>query len=152
MNQDVCKQVNTSGIRVFMGTITNNSNVHESLTAVSHKHNITAATFELLGGVYEVELTAYDFTTQVRREPLVFTKPLEIIAGHGTISQLDGKPHIHIHMSLAFRDENAPNGIAIIGGHVSRAAAFAIEYTLTAYDGVGMQRKLHDGTGLKLWQ
>ena len=152
MSKDICKQVNDDGIRVFMGTITDRTNVHEALTAVSQQHNITAATFELLGGVYEVELTAYDFTAQERREPLIFTKPLEIIAGHGTISMLDNAPHVHIHMSLAFRDENMANGIAVIGGHVARAEAFAVEYTLIAYDGVGMARKFHRGTGLKLWQ
>ena len=135
-----------------MGTLTDGVAIHEALAETAVLHNIHTATFELLGGLHEVELTAYDFHAQVRLEPIVFKRPLEIIAGHGTISQLDGKPHVHLHLSLSFRDEAAPHGIVVVGGHAACAIAFAVEFTLTAYDGPPMQRAHHEGTGLMLWQ
>ena len=82
---------------------------------------------------------------------MVFTRPLEIIAGHGTISLLDGSPHIHLHLTLAYRDERSPTGIQVIGGHAAKAIAFAVEFTLTAYDGAPLHRAKHGGTGLMLW-
>lgn len=147
----VARHVNTQMSRVFMGTITGRAHLHDALAAFAQDHDIYTATFELLGGLHEVELTAYDFETQERLRPLTFSRPMEIIAGHGTISQLDGAPHVHTHLTLSFRDENAPHGIAVIGGHAARALAFAVEFTLTAYDGRVIQRKRHPETGLKLW-
>jgi predicted DNA-binding protein with PD1-like motif len=151
MTTTTIKQINTQATRVFMGTCTNGEPIHPALAHIALTHHIHAATFELLGGLTEVELTAYDFLQQRRLEPLRFQRPLEIVAGHGTISWLDGAPHIHTHLTLAFRDATAPHGIALIGGHAAHAVAFAVEFTLTAYDGVPVTRALHPATGLQLW-
>lgn len=144
-------QVNTKATRVFMGTFTNSESIHDAFAKIARMQNIHAATFEMLGGLTEVEFTEYDFVNKTRKPPLVFARPLEILSGHGTISRLNDEPHIHTHLTLSFRDESAPNGIAIIGGHAARAIAFAVEFTLTAYDGVSVNRAMHVGTGLQLW-
>jgi predicted DNA-binding protein with PD1-like motif len=145
------KQVNPSGTRVFMGTITADSDVHNALTEVAEKHNIQTATFELLGGLREVEFRAFDFDSQQRKAPLHFKRALEIVAGHGTIAMLDNKPNVHLHLAVAYQDASAPNGIVVLAGHVTKATAFAIEFTLTAYDGNPVHRSLDTGTGLMLW-
>ncbi len=145
------KHVNPSGSRVFMGTLTNNADVHASLIEVAEKYNIQAATFELLGGLCEVEFRAFDFDSQQRKAPLTFNRALEVVAGHGTISMLDNKPHIHMHLAVAYQDIKSPNGIVVVAGHAAGAIAFAIEFTLTAYDGSPIHRALDHGTGLKLW-
>ena len=144
-------QVNTKGTRVFMGTITDEEYIHEALAKIAKAQNIYAATFEMLGGLTEVEFTEYDFINKIRKPPLVFARPLEILSGHGTISRLNDEPHVHTHLTLSFRDGSAPNGIAVIGGHAARAIAFAVEFTLTAYDGISVNRAMHEGTGLQLW-
>lgn len=143
--------INTQSTRVFMGTFTNGEAIHAAFAKIADAENIHAATFEMLGGLTEVEFTEYDFITKTRKPPLVFARPLEILSGHGTISRLNNEPHIHTHLTLSFRDESAPNGIAIIGGHAARAIAFAIEFTLTIYDGLPVNRAMHEGTGLQLW-
>lgn len=143
--------VATQGIRVFMGVLTGGEPVHEALAHVAEAHSIVAGTVELLGGLTEVELTAYDFARGERLSPLVFRGNLEIVAGHGTISRLEGRPHVHLHLVLAWRDDAAPHGVALVGGHAARALAFAVEFTLTAYDGVAMERRPDPATGLALW-
>ena len=145
------RQVNPQGNRVFMATITDGDLLHEALVDFAKQHNIQTATFEMLGGLHEVEFTAYDFVKQERQPPLTHRGAMEIIAGHGTISQLDGEPHIHIHLALSFRNETATHGIDVIGGHAARAVAFAVEVTLTAYDGAPVHRQLDHSTGLNLW-
>lgn len=134
-----------------MGTFTNGEAIHAGFAKIADAENIHAATFEMLGGLTEVEFTEYDFINKIRQSPLVFARPLEILSGHGTISRLNDEPHIHTHLTLSFRDESAPNGIALLGGHVARAIAFAVEFTLTVYDGVPVNRAIHKGTGLQLW-
>ena len=143
--------INTKSTRVFMGTFTNGEVIHAAFAKITNAEKIHSGTFEMLGGLTEVEFTEYDFINKMRREPLVFARPLEILSGHGTISRLKNEPHVHTHLTLSFRDESAPNGISIIGGHAARAIAFAVEFTLTVYDGVPVNRAMHEGTGLQLW-
>ena len=145
------QHVNPQSTRVFMGTLTDNADVHTSLIEVAEKHGIQTATFELLGGLREVEFRAFDFDSQQRKAPLHFKRALEIVAGHGTISMLDNKPHVHVHLAVAYQDSESPNGIVVLAGHVAKAIAFAIEFTLTAYDGNPPHRTKHEGTGLMLW-
>ena len=134
-----------------MGTLTDNADVHASLLEVAAHHNIQTATFELLGGLHEIEFRAFDFDSQQRKAPLHFKRALEIVAGHGTIAMLDNKPHVHLHLAVAYQDPESPNGIIVLAGHVAKAIAFAIEFTLTAYDGNPAHRAKHAGTGLMLW-
>lgn len=145
------QHVNPNGSRAFMGTLTEGADVHAALAQVARAQNITAGTFELLGGLVEAEFTEYDFVKQERKPALKFVRALEIVAGHGTVSLLDNEPFVHLHLVCSFRDESAPNGMALIGGHAARAVAFAVEFTLMAYDGAPVHRALHAGTGLKLW-
>ncbi len=144
-------QLHSQPTRVFFGTLTNGEAIHEALTHLAQTYQIQTATFHLLGGLSEVELSEYDFLRQIRKPPLVFRRPLEIIAGHGTICQHNEQPHVHLHLTLSYRDETAPNSIALLGGHAARALAFAVEFTLTAYDEVSLRRALHPATGLWLW-
>lgn len=146
------QRINTQATRVFMGTITNGEAIHDSFVKIANAENIHAATFEMLGGLTEVEFTEYDFINKIRKPPLVFKRPLEIVSGHGTISRSNNEAFIHAHLTLSFRDESVSHGIAVIGGHAARAIAFAVEFTLTAYDGVALNRQMHEGTGLNLWQ
>jgi predicted DNA-binding protein with PD1-like motif len=145
------QHINTQATRVFMGTITNGEAIHDSFAKIADAENIHAATFEMLGGLTEAEFTEYDFINKIRKPPLVFKRPLEIVSGHGTISRLENEAHVHIHLTVSFRDESAPHGIAVVGGHAAKAIAFAVEFTLTAYDGVKVNRQMHEGTGLNLW-
>ena len=145
------KQVNPVATRVFMGTLTDGVNLHDGLAQVARQNDIQAATFEMLGGLHRVEFTAYDFTTQTRLEPLIFERAMEIVAGHGTISLLDDTLHVHIHLAVAFRDDSAAHGISVVGGHAATASAYAVEFTMTAYDGAPALRGHHEATGLRLW-
>lgn len=145
------QHVNPSSTRVFMGTLTDDADVHASLNEVAEKHEIQTATFNLLGGLREVEFRAFDFDSQQRKTPLHFKRALEIVAGHGTIAMLDNKPHIHLHLAVAYQDSESPNEIVVLAGHVTKAIAFAIEFTLTAYDGNPVHRAMDEGTGLMLW-
>lgn len=145
------QHVNPQSTRTFMGTLTDNADVHASLIEVAEKHSIQTATFELLGGLREVEFRAFDFDSQQRKAPLHFKRALEIVAGHGTIAMLDNKPNIHLHLAVAYQEASAPNGIIVLAGHVTKAIAFAIEFTLNAYEGNPVHRSLDTGTGLMLW-
>jgi predicted DNA-binding protein with PD1-like motif len=146
------KHINTSGSRIYFGTLTAGTTIHDALADMAKQHNIKAATFEMLGGLTEVEFAEYDFINKVRKPPFTWSRPLEIVNGHGTISLLENEPRVHLHLVLSFRDQVAPNGIAVIAGHCNRAVCFAVEFVLTAYDGEAVHRAYDEGTGLTLWK
>lgn len=143
--------INTKSTRVFMGTLTNGESIHQAFIKIADAENIHAATFEMLGGLTEVEFTEYDFINKIRKPPLAFKHPLEIVSGHGTISRSENEAYVHTHLTLSFRDESAPHGIAVIGGHAAKAIVFAVEFTLTVYEGVKVNRQMDEGTVLNLW-
>ena len=145
------RQVNPAGMRVFFGTITSGESIHQAMVTVATTHNITTATFKLLGGLQSIEFTAYDFVKQTRHEPMVIETAMEIVGGHGTISLLEGAIHTHMHLVVSYRDEQSPTGVHIVGGHVAKANAFAVEFSLMAYDGVPVERGFNPETGLQLW-
>ncbi len=143
------RQVNPAGTRVYMGTLTDGAALHDSLIEVAKSLGVQTGTFELLGGLTEAEFSAYNFTSQTRLSPVVFSGALEICAGHGTISLLpDDSLHIHTHLVVSWREGEA---IQLAGGHCARATVYAVEFTLTAYEGAPMRRAPHAGTGLMLW-
>ncbi len=145
------RQVNPQGSRVFMGTLTDGVSLHTALADAARAFSVQTATVELLGGLHEVEFSAYDFTTQTRLAPTIIRGALEIVAGHGTISLMDDQLHVHIHLAVAFRAPDSPDRISVVGGHAARAQAYAVEFTLTAYDGAPVSRGHHAQTGLHLW-
>lgn len=146
------QHINPTATRVYMGTLTGGVEVHPALIEVARAQAIHTATFELLGGLTEVEFRSFDFEGQKRKPPITFTRPMEIVSGHGTLSLLDGEPNVHLHLAVAFGDTDTPHGISVVGGHVTRAVAHALEFTLTAYEGAPVHRKLDEGTGLMLWK
>lgn len=145
------RRVDPHGTRVYMGTITERQNLHEAIAACAAAYDIHTATIDLLGGLNEIEFTAYDFELQIRKPSITIRRAMEIVAGHGTLAQLDGQPHGHFHLVVAYRDDDAPNGIVTLGGHVARALAYSVEFTLYAYDGEPVRRAPHPANGLQLW-
>jgi predicted DNA-binding protein with PD1-like motif len=144
--------VNAEGSTVYMLTLTGGVPLHDSLIAFAQAQGVHTATFECLGGVHEIAFSAYDFTTHTRAPELMYSGAIELVSAHGTITLLNDAPHVHTHITAAFRDETAPHGIALVGGHCARALCFAVEITLHAYHGEVVRRALHADTGLYLWQ
>jgi uncharacterized protein len=144
------RQVNPAGTRTFMCVLTDGAMLHDALVELAAQHAIHTASFDLLGGLHRVELATYDFATRQRLSPVTYSGFLEVLAGHGTLALLDGKPAAHIHAVISHRDVGNPSA-TIIGGHVVSASAFALEITLHAYDGEPVTRALDHSSGLMLW-
>lgn len=143
------QQVNPAGSRVYMGVLTGGVLLHDALASAAREVGARTASFDLLGGLTEADLTAYDFTTQARLPAVTLRGALEICAGHGTISLMpDGALHVHTHLMLGWRADEV---LHTAGGHCARAVVYAVEFTLCVYDGAPMRRTLHPPTGLMLW-
>lgn len=108
-------------------------------------HDIGTAWLSYLGAVTRASIRYYD---QGLREyaDFVIDEPLEVVAGTGNVSELDGRPFVHTH--AVFSDE----GGKAVGGHVNHGCeVWALEVKIEEYEGESPVRLPHDQTGLNLW-
>ncbi len=130
---------------VILGRIPKGNDVLEYLQNVAEKHNIQMGIISLVGTVEEGVLGFYHQDKQ-EYDSLYFDRHMEIVQGTGNISLKDGKPFVHLHMSLG-DDEGK-----VFGGHVLPGnRIFAAEYAVYILDGEPLERKIDLDTGLALW-
>ena len=86
----------------------------ESLMALAEKEGIALGQLSGLGAVDELILGVFDHRAQ-RYITNPFIGAYEITALNGTITTMEGKPHLHIHISAGDIRGNA------VGGHLQRA-------------------------------
>lgn len=119
--------------------------LYDTITGYVKRHHIEAAWVTFLGAVKRASLRYYD---QEQKTYVDFSidEPLEVVAGVGNVSVLDGEPFLHIH--AAFADESGAGR----GGHVSSGTVvFALEVSIQVLDGEPPVRLPDDCTGLTLW-
>ena len=132
------------GSRVFV-RLERGDPVHASLTGLMEKEGARGGFFHALGAISDVELGYYDLERKDydRRQ---FPEEVEIASANGTLSVLDGKPHVHLHAVISDRECRA------FGGHVFRAKAAATVEVLIHVSEEPIERTQDEETGLALWR
>ncbi len=119
--------------------------LYDGLTAFAKERGIRAAAVNCLGAVRRASLRYYDQEAREYRD-FVLDEHLEVVAGVGNVSLLDGEPFLHLHAALADADGRA------FGGHVNAGTeVFALEATIWELTGDPPVRTSDDCTGLTLW-
>jgi len=119
--------------------------VLESITDYVTEHNIRAAAVSFLGAVRRASLRYYNQDAQQYIDFDV-NEHLEVLAGTGNVSVLDGAPFVHIHAAFGAAEGRA------YGGHVNAGTeVFACEVTISELDGIAPVRQPDETTGLMLW-
>ena len=139
--------MNTYSVKhVHMGRLPTGSDLLLGLTELCAKNDIRAGQVSLIGALLSAKLGWWD---DVNKQYHTFDvdHTTEILHGAGNVSMLDGKPFVHLHLTLSHGDHPA------IGGHVFEGCkVYVTEYVITALDGEPLTRHLDDATGLKLWK
>lgn len=121
------------------------SDLHDSITEYARDHDVQVAWVNFLGAVRRASLRYYDQEEKEYRD-YVLDRHLEVVAGVGNFSSLDGEPFLHIHTALSDEDGTG------FGGHVnSGTEVFAIEVMLQELEGDPPVRLPDECTGLTLW-
>lgn len=87
------------GTRVFVRLETGES-VHGALSELLEKERIVGGFVTGLGAVSEAVLGYYD-RARKDYDRVEFPEEMEIASAAGTLSLLDGKPHVHLHAVLS---------------------------------------------------
>lgn len=132
------------GSRVFV-RLEKGDSVHASLTGLMEAEGVRGGFFNALGAISDVELGYYNLERKDydRRE---FPGEFELASANGSLSLLEGKPHVHLHAVISDRECRA------FGGHVFRATAAATVEVLIHLSEKPIERTPDEETGLALWR
>jgi len=76
--------------------------------------------------------------------PLTLDRPHELIALHGSLAEVDGRPSVHLHAGLAGPDHH------LVGGHVLRATIGILgEVLVDTFPGRAFDRPIDERFGLR---
>lgn len=130
----------------YMGTCPHDSDLLNTLTEYCHKQSITCGTIEAIGAVKKAQFGYYDQHAR-KYETISIDSHQEILSCTGNISLNEGKPFVHVHITLADDTGTA------IGGHLMEGTViFACEFHIHQFSGPLLEREYDETTGLRLWK
>ena len=116
----------------------------QALVDLAAKEKIALAEIHGLGAVKEFTTGVFDPATK-QYYAIHFQGVFEIVSLTGPLTQKDGKPYLHVHMSAGDEKGN------VFGGHLNRAVVSATaEIVVRQMDGV-VERQMCEKIGLNLF-
>ena len=100
--------------RRFVLVFETGDDVMGELQRFVEEQNVMAAFFHGLGGFQHATVGFYNLANK-QYEPIEIDQQAELLSLNGNVAIYDGKPKLHIHVSLGRRDGSA------IGGHLLQA-------------------------------
>ena len=129
----------------YVLSLDNHVEIAEALAAFCTEKGIMAGTILGLGAINEATFRFLNPATK-RYVDKTFAEQMEITNLTGNISQKDGKPYLHLHITASRSDYSC------IGGHLLSARINgACELLVEAYD-AKIGRRPDEETGLNLYQ
>ncbi|MBN2534995.1 MAG: DNA-binding protein [Spirochaetales bacterium] len=140
----ILKEINP--VKTYLGKLSHNTDLLEELTGFCISHNITLGRIDAVGAVQKARLAYYDQENKTYRF-FTINRHLEITSLTGNITIKDGKPIVHVHITLADKKGNA------FGGHLAEGTiVFACEVCIQVFQGETFKRGFDRTTGLPLWE
>ena len=99
-------------VRLFSG-----EEIHPSLTALCEKEDIRLAQVSGIGAVDHAVVGLYKMAEK-RYFPTTLDGEMEILSLAGSVTRMDGKPYLHLHITLG-RDGGAAAGGHLTEGRIS---------------------------------
>ena len=131
---------------MYVLSLDNHVEVSAAIAAFCAEKGILAGNIVGLGAVSEATFRFLDPNT-LKYVDKTFTEQMEITNLTGNISQKDGKPYLHLHITASRRDYTC------IGGHLLTAYINgACELYVEAFPGVEIGRYADPATGINLYQ
>jgi len=131
--------------KAIMQRLNKGEDLLAELKRVCRENGITRGSVQVIGAMERAELGYYH---QDKREYESFPieQHVEILAGVGNVSFLDGEIFVHLHLTLSDKECKCLGGHAMEGNII-----FAAEAVITEIPGEALTRVYDEPTGLKLW-
>ena len=134
--------------RTFVAKLNFEADLLEELNKICLEENIRAGSINMIGAVSSLKL---GFFAQETKEYILTTyaydEPMEVVSCTGNISEKDGKPICHVHITASDRKGKC------IGGHlVQGTSIYAGEVVIQEFLGEDLVREIDEQTQLALWK
>ena len=132
---------------VFVLSLDNHVEIVEALTAFCTEKEIHTGSISGLGAISEATFRFLDPATKQYVDK-TFNEQMEITNLTGNISQKDGKPYLHIHVTAGRRDYSCVGG-HLLSARINGACELFVE---DYWDCKPMGRRFDEETGLNLYK
>ena len=130
----------------YVLSLDNHVEITAALAAFCREKNILAGNITGLGAVNEATFRYLNPDT-MKYVDRTFSEQMELTNVTGNISQKDGAPYLHIHITASRSDYSC------VGGHLLSARINgACELLVDSWSGVTLGRRLDPETGLNLYE
>ena len=127
-------------------SLDNHVEIMEALAAFCKEKEILAGSVSGIGAISEATFRFLDPVTK-KYVDKTFSEQMEITCLIGNISQKDGKPYLHVHVTAGRRDYTC------VGGHLLSARVNgACELLVEDFFEATLGRRFDDETGLNLYE
>jgi len=132
---------------IYVARLAKGDDLLAQLNAICERSGFRQGAIELIGAVEKAALGFYDQVAH-RYATIRWETPMEIASGMGSLSIKDGKPFVHVHLTLAGEDGSC------VGGHLCEGViVFAAEVILREIEtDRPLERTPDADTGLLLWR
>lgn len=128
----------------FLIRLDSGDDIVESLAVFAENEHTQSASFQGLGSLQRARIGHFDFQNTHQYEFHNYHEDLEVLSAIGNITLLEGKPLVHVHLSLSRRD------CSQIGGHADKGCIVnLLEIQLTKMETV-LHRKKDTKLGLNV--
>jgi predicted DNA-binding protein with PD1-like motif len=117
--------------------------VPDDIVAIARKEKIATAGVEAIGGFEELRLAYFNHEAK-RYEEHDYREFLEVTGLLGNITQMEGRPFLHVHGTFGRRD------LSGLAGHVMAAKVFPLLEVVVTPTKNRAVRKFDDGLGLNV--
>jgi predicted DNA-binding protein with PD1-like motif len=128
---------------VIIARIDKGEEIIESLKTIIKAEKIALGSVSAIGAVGSLKAGLFLSETKTYRVN-TFRCDMEIVSLCGNITEKDGEPYLHIHISASDKDG------AVVGGHLNEAVvSLTCEAVINIFDG-RVTRRFSDAIGLNL--
>jgi predicted DNA-binding protein with PD1-like motif len=135
--------------RRIVGALERGVELIEALRGVCRRHGVRAGELRATGALESAEVAAYDQIGRRWREARTLAGGLELVQMAGTIAEDGGQLSI-VARAAMMRERDS--GVEMVGGVVTRATVFAVEFVIDAFDDVVVRSGVDAMTGLRVWK
>jgi len=129
----------------YILSVSNHTEIVAALAAFCQEKGIASG---IVGGIAAISEATFRFLDPATKQYVdrTFSEQMEVTCLTGNISQKDGKPYLHVHVTASRRDYSC------IGGHLLTAVVNgACELFVEDYGIEGVGRRFDPETGLNLY-
>jgi len=123
-----------------------NENLYESISEYCLNNQIQNGTISAIGALQNVNLGYYD-QSKKKYNTLEKNEPVEIVHCLGNISLKEGEIFVHLHISVADKENKLWGGHLMAGSKI-----FACEVSINELEGEPFTRHFDKTTGLFIWK